>query len=61
MTPSIPQILIVLAIILIIFGPKKIPGIGKALGQAIRGFKKGITGESEEKDDQEKDEEDKKE
>ena len=53
MTPSLPQILIVLAIVLIIFGPKKIPGIGKALGQAIRGFKKGVTEEESEKEDKE--------
>ena len=58
MTPSLPQILIVLAIVLIIFGPKKIPGIGKALGQAIRGFKKGITGEDKE-ETSEKDEDNK--
>jgi len=38
---SIWQVLIVLAIVLIIFGPKRIPGLGKSLGQAIRGFKKG--------------------
>jgi sec-independent protein translocase protein TatA len=29
----------VLAIALIIFGPKKLPGVGKGLGTAIRGFK----------------------
>ncbi len=55
MTPSLPQILIVLAIVLIIFGPRKIPGIGKALGQAIRGFKKGVTEEESEKEDKEDD------
>lgn len=42
MSPSIWQILIVLAIILVIFGPKRIPGLGKSLGEAIRGFKKGL-------------------
>lgn len=47
MSPSLPQILIVLAIVLLIFGPSKIPGIGRALGQALRGFKKGVTGEDE--------------
>ena len=40
MSPSLSQILIVLAIVLIIFGPKRIPGIGRSLGQAIRGLKK---------------------
>lgn len=42
MSPSIWQILIVLAIILVLFGPKRIPGLGKSLGEAIRGFKKGL-------------------
>ena len=43
MSPSIWQILIVVGIFALLFlGPKKIPGFGKSLGQAIRGFKKGI-------------------
>ena len=42
MSPSIWQILIVLVIVLIIFGPKRIPGLGKSMGEAIRGFKKGL-------------------
>jgi len=36
------HLLLILAIVLIVFGPKKIPEIGKSLGQAIRGFKDGI-------------------
>ena len=51
MSPSLPQILIVLAIVLLVFGPKRIPGIGRSLGQAIRGFKKGVTGEDESEED----------
>lgn len=43
MTPGIWQILIVLAIVLIIFGPSRIPGLGKSIGEAIRGFKKGLS------------------
>ena len=44
MSPSIWQILIVVGIFAILFlGPKRIPGIGKSLGEAIRGFKKGIS------------------
>tara|TARA_B110001454_G_scaffold28073_1_gene27417 strand:- start:4527 stop:4757 length:231 start_codon:yes stop_codon:yes gene_type:complete len=34
---------IVLIIILIFFGPSKLPGLGKSLGEAIRDFKKGIS------------------
>lgn len=36
------QVLLILGLVLIIFGPKKIPGLGKSMGQAIRGFKKGL-------------------
>ena len=43
MSPSIWQLLIVVAIVLLLFGPSRIPGLGKSLGQAIRGFKKGIS------------------
>lgn len=41
--------LIVLAIVLVIFGGSRLPGLGKGLGQSIRGFKSGLKGEDEEK------------
>lgn len=37
------QILIIVAIVLIFFGPKRLPGLGTSIGEAIRGFKKGLT------------------
>ncbi|MCB0420904.1 MAG: twin-arginine translocase TatA/TatE family subunit [Bdellovibrionales bacterium] len=43
MSPSLIQILIVVGIALLLFGPKRIPGIGRSMGEAIRGFKKGLT------------------
>jgi len=36
---GIPELLLVLVIVLIIFGPKKLPEIGRAVGKSIRGFK----------------------
>ena len=43
MSPSVWQILIVVVIFAILFmGPSRIPGVGKSLGEAIRGFKKGL-------------------
>ena len=34
-----PEVAIIATVVLIIFGPKKIPEIGKALGKTLRGFK----------------------
>jgi len=39
------QIIIVLAIALLIFGPKRLPGMGRDIGRGMRDFKAGITGE----------------
>jgi sec-independent protein translocase protein TatA len=36
------HLLLILAIALVIFGPKKLPEIGKGFGEAIRGFKKAL-------------------
>jgi len=36
---GLPEMLVVLAIVLLVFGPKKLPGLARGLGQAIRGFK----------------------
>lgn len=41
------QIIIVLAIALLVFGPKKLPELGRNLGKGIRDFKGGLTGEQE--------------
>jgi sec-independent protein translocase protein TatA len=41
------QIIIVLAIALLIFGPKRLPGMGRDLGRGIRDFKAGITGDDD--------------
>ena len=50
MGPSIWQILIVVVVVLFIFGPKRIPGLGKSLGEAIKGFRKGIKDDNKESD-----------
>ena len=38
------ELAIVLVIVLLIFGPKKLPGLGKQLGTGMREFKESITG-----------------
>jgi TatA/E family protein of Tat protein translocase len=37
---GVPELLIILAIALLIFGPKKLPEVGKSLGRALREFRK---------------------
>ena len=37
-----PEIVVILVIALVLFGPGKLPALGKNLGEAIRGFKKGL-------------------
>lgn len=39
---SLTHILILALIFLIFFGPSRLPGLGKSIGQAIRGFKQGL-------------------
>jgi sec-independent protein translocase protein TatA len=42
------ELLIILVIALVVFGPGKLPQVGSGLGKAIRDFKKGISGEDPE-------------
>lgn len=37
------EILLLLGLALLLFGPSRLPGLGKSMGEAIRGFKKGLT------------------
>jgi len=37
-----PELMVILVIALLVFGPSKLPSVGKSIGEAIRGFKKGL-------------------
>jgi sec-independent protein translocase protein TatA len=50
-----PELLIVLVIILVIFGPKRLPGLGRSLGSGMREFKDSITGKGSSRDDDDED------
>ena len=39
---GIPELIIVLVILLVIFGPKRLPGLGRSLGSGMREFKDSI-------------------
>ena len=45
---------IVLLIVLVIFGPKRLPGIGRQLGTGMREFKDSITGKAKDDDEDER-------
>jgi sec-independent protein translocase protein TatA len=39
---GLPELLIIVVIALVFFGPGKLPELGSAMGKAIRGFKKSM-------------------
>jgi sec-independent protein translocase protein TatA len=47
---GVPELVIILVIALMIFGPKKLPSIGKSLGEGISSFKRGLSGKEEDHD-----------
>jgi sec-independent protein translocase protein TatA len=50
--PSVgfPELIVILAIALIVLGPKKLPEAGRALGKGMREFKDSISGDSDNDD-----------
>jgi sec-independent protein translocase protein TatA len=48
---GLPELLILLVIVLLIFGPKKLPEMGRSLGRGMREFKDSVTGKSGDDDD----------
>ncbi|MDP2710898.1 MAG: twin-arginine translocase TatA/TatE family subunit [Solirubrobacteraceae bacterium] len=48
---GLPEMLIVLVIALVVFGPKRLPDLGRSLGSGMREFKDSITGSSKDEDE----------
>jgi sec-independent protein translocase protein TatA len=42
-----PELLVIGLIVLVLFGPGKLAGLGQGLGEGIRGFKKALAGDDE--------------
>jgi sec-independent protein translocase protein TatA len=40
------DVIVVLVVVLVIFGPKRLPALGRGLGHGMREFKDGITGKA---------------
>ncbi len=49
------ELIIVLVVVLLIFGPKRLPGLGKQLGTGMREFKESISGKGRDDDDDDED------
>jgi sec-independent protein translocase protein TatA len=44
---GVPELLVVLVIVLLVLGPKRLPGLGRSLGGGLRNFKDEIRGRSD--------------
>jgi sec-independent protein translocase protein TatA len=52
---GMPELLIILAIVIVIFGANRLPGLGKGIGSAIKNFKDEMGGNRDEDDKDKKD------
>ncbi|MDP9187965.1 MAG: twin-arginine translocase TatA/TatE family subunit [Actinomycetota bacterium] len=52
---GVPEIAIVLIIVLVIFGPKRLPELGKSMGRGLREFKGSVSGITGDKDEDKED------
>jgi sec-independent protein translocase protein TatA len=48
---GLPEILIVLVIALVVFGPKRLPELGRSVGKGFREFKGAVGGDDDDHDD----------
>lgn len=55
---GVGEIVVLLIVVLLIFGPSRLPGLGKSIGASIRGFKKGLNDDEIDVTDRRKIEED---
>ncbi|MEA2179448.1 MAG: sec-independent protein translocase protein TatA [Solirubrobacteraceae bacterium] len=47
------ELVIVLVIVLVVFGPKRLPSLGRQLGAGMREFKDSVTGKDKDREDEE--------
>ena len=46
------ELLILLAVVLLVFGPKRLPEMGRSLGKGMREFRNSLTGKDKDKDEE---------
>jgi sec-independent protein translocase protein TatA len=47
-TPGPVELIIILVVVLVIFGPRRLPDLGRSLGKGMREFKDSVTGNDKE-------------
>lgn len=47
--PGISELLLIFGVVLLLFGGRKLPELGGAIGESIKNFKKGLKGDDEAK------------
>jgi sec-independent protein translocase protein TatA len=47
-----PELIVLLIVLLLIFGPKRLPEMGRSLGRGMREFKDSISGKDDRRDDE---------
>ena len=50
---GVPSLILILVVCLVIFGPGKLPGVGKAVGQSIKEFKNEMNDTKKDEDESE--------
>lgn len=50
---GVPELLIILVVVLLIFGPKNLPKLGNALGKTVKGLREGMAPAKDDDDDEE--------
>jgi sec-independent protein translocase protein TatA len=48
---GLPELLILLVVVLLVFGPKRLPEMGRSLGKGMREFKESVTGNDKDDDE----------
>lgn len=49
---GMPELLIVLVVVLLLFGPKRLPQLGKSIGKTVKAIREGVDGKSEAEDEE---------
>lgn len=53
---GVPELVVILIVVLLIFGPKNLPKLGSAIGKTFKNLREGMDGKDSKKDKEEKEE-----